>query len=125
MNNYKFWEDYNQKCINNIKSLIAEKRKQNQDFVLTDLHLHSDCSSDGKQTLSEIIEKSQEIGLEIIALTDHDSVEIFDQLYYLIKEKKLPSTPIIITGIEHTVSFKEYQTMCHILKYFINPKSKK
>lgn len=90
--------------------------------MLCDLHIHSNHSSDGTQSLEEIICEAQKLGFEIIALTDHDSVSIFNDLYNLIKQNKLPEFPIIIPGIEQTVSFKEYQTMCHILKYFINPK---
>ena len=123
MNNKDFWDNYLENIKKRIFKLIESKKQNNENFLLCDLHIHSNHSSDGTQSLEEIICEAQKLGFEIIALTDHDSVSIFNDLYNLIKQNKLPEFPIIITGIEHTVSFKEYQTMCHILKYFINPKS--
>jgi predicted metal-dependent phosphoesterase TrpH len=40
-----------------------------------DLHLHSNFSHDGQSTLQALIERSQECGLDRIALTDHNTVE--------------------------------------------------
>lgn len=122
MNNYKFWQIYNKKIKDNIFKML---NTENSDFILCDLHIHSNHSSDGKQSLKQIIDNSTKLGFKIIAITDHDSVKVFDDLYDLIKNNELPqNAPIVITGIEQTISFKEYKTMCHILKYFINPKSK-
>lgn len=90
------------------------------------MHIHSNHSSDGKQLLVEIINETKKYNFEIISITDHDSVSVYDELYKLLTHNKLPKdAPIIIPGIEYTVSFKQYKTMCHILKYFINPKSKR
>ena len=122
MNNYKFWQIYNKNVKHEILQLLKSEKSNN---ILCDLHIHSNHSSDGKQSLKEIINHTTQLGFKIIALTDHDSVKVFDDLYDLIKNKELPEkAPKIITGIEQTISFKEYGTMCHILKYFINPKSR-
>lgn len=121
MNNFKFWQNYNQKCAERIKSLIAECEKNNEQTVLSDLHIHTNCSSDGKQSLNFIINECNQKGFKIIALTDHDSVDVFNELYKRIKKNNLPQFPIILTGVEQTVSFPAYQTMCHIVKLFINP----
>ena len=123
MNNKNFWDNYLKNVEKRIFKLIKNKKQNNENFLLCDLHIHSNHSSDGTQNLEKIIFETRNLGFEIIALTDHDSVSVFDDLYSLVENKKLPEFPIIIPGIEHTVSFKEYQTMCHILKYFINPKS--
>ena len=40
-----------------------------------DLHLHSDYSHDGQSSLEELIDRCHELGLERIALTDHNTVE--------------------------------------------------
>ena len=125
MNNRKFWKKYNKKIEFQISELLKNKAKNNEEDVLCDLHMHSNHSTDGKQTLQDIIEESIKYGFEIISITDHDSVSVYDDLYKMIKTHALPqNAPIIIPGIEHTVSFKDYKTMCHILKYFVNPKSK-
>lgn len=106
-----------------ILKLLEEAEKDGRNSLLCDLHIHSNHSSDGKQTLDEIIETANKLGFKIIAITDHDDVGVYDELYKKIKKgKDLKELPIIITGVEQTVSYKEYGTMCHILKLFINPK---
>lgn len=40
-----------------------------------DLHLHSNYSHDGQSTLEELIQRCAEVGLDRIALTDHNTVE--------------------------------------------------
>lgn len=124
MNNNKFWKKYNDYISQKIEELISKKQQSEEDVVLCDFHIHSNHSSDGKQSLNDIINEAIKHKIEVIAITDHDSVSVFDDLYKILKSNRLPKdAPIIIPGIEHTVSFKEYKTMCHILKYFINPKS--
>ncbi len=126
INNKKFWENYNDYISQQIEELLIKKKQIEEEFVICDFHIHSNHSSDGKQSLNDIINESIKHNLEIIAITDHDSVSVYDELYEMLKSNSLPKeAPIIIPGIEHTVSYKEYKTMCHILKYFINPKSLK
>jgi predicted metal-dependent phosphoesterase TrpH len=43
--------------------------------VRVDLHLHSNYSHDGQSSLEELIRRCAEIGLDRIALTDHNTVE--------------------------------------------------
>jgi predicted metal-dependent phosphoesterase TrpH len=43
--------------------------------VRVDLHLHSHYSHDGRSSLKELVERCAEIGLDRIALTDHNTVE--------------------------------------------------
>lgn len=40
-----------------------------------DPHIHSTYSSDAVSTPKEIIERSKELGLDMIALSDHNTVE--------------------------------------------------
>ncbi len=56
-----------------MNSAIAEQQKY------ADLHIHSNCS-DGLLSPSEIVQYCREIGLNTIAITDHDSVMAMDQL---------------------------------------------
>jgi len=43
--------------------------------VRVDLHLHSNYSHDGQSSLEELIQRCAEIGLDRIALTDHNTME--------------------------------------------------
>jgi predicted metal-dependent phosphoesterase TrpH len=44
-------------------------------MLRVDLHLHSVFSHDGQSSLEALIERSREVGLDRIALTDHNTVE--------------------------------------------------
>ena len=44
-------------------------------MLRVDLHLHSIFSHDGQSSLAALIERSRELGLDRIALTDHNTVE--------------------------------------------------
>lgn len=46
--------------------------------MLIDLHTHS-RASDGTDTPSELIDKAIKRGLDIVALTDHDSTRGWDE----------------------------------------------
>lgn len=117
-NDYLFWNDYLIKIIQNMESLLKEK-----EIIYTDFHIHSDYSADGEQTLEDIINRAKKLGLDIIAITDHDSLKVYDDLYeYLIKNNF--KTPIIIPGVEFTVENNDYGSHCHILQLMVNPKEK-
>lgn len=45
------------------------------DLIRVDLHLHSEHSFDSRTTLSEIVDRCREAGLDRIALTDHNTVQ--------------------------------------------------
>ncbi len=79
-NDYKFWNQYLKKTIKEIEKMIQEK-----DIIYTDFHMHSDYSADGKQSLTQIIKRMENLGMDIIAITDHDSIEVYDELFELIK----------------------------------------
>jgi predicted metal-dependent phosphoesterase TrpH len=44
-------------------------------LVRIDLHLHSNFSHDGQSSLEDLIQRSREVGLDRIALTDHNTIE--------------------------------------------------
>lgn len=116
-NDYGFWEDYLKKLKKEIRKLCKTK-----DILLIDLHIHSNYSADGKQSLNQIIESTKKQGFDIIAITDHDSVNVYDELYNILQ--KGMTVPLIIPGIEFTTDNKEYGNQCHMLQLFINPKDK-
>jgi GrpB-like predicted nucleotidyltransferase (UPF0157 family) len=115
-NNYIIWNEYLHDVQKKIEKLIDSKEK-----IYTDFHMHSDYSADGKQSLREIIKRTKDLGLDIIAITDHDSIKVYDDLYELLKNEDYDG-PIIVPGVEFTTENHEYGSQCHILQLMINPK---
>lgn len=115
-NDYNFWNNYLNKTIFEIARLIDNKKT-----IYTDFHIHTDYSADGKQSLSEVINRARKVGIDIIAITDHDSIDVCNDLYeYIINNKN--TFPLIIPGVEFTVENNDYGSQCHILQLMINPK---
>ena len=84
----------------------------------SDLHIHT-FYSDGVFSPEKIVDTALEVGLEVIALTDHDNVLSYDvakkHLQKIGKEDKLE----IIQGVEINTLYKNYEV--HILGYFFDP----
>lgn len=81
--------------------------------ILSDLHTHS-TASDGQYTPSELVGLAKERGIEVLALTDHDTV---DGIGEAVRAGKLLGVRVL-PGIE--LSALEYHTF-HILGYGIDP----
>ena len=79
-----------------------------------DLHLHS-VASDGRLSPPEIVRKSAELGLRVIALTDHDTVEGIAS--FLETAEAFPQLKAI-PGVE--VSSDVPYGKVHVLGYFID-----
>jgi len=116
-NDYEFWNDYLKKIYKQIEKLCNEKKE-----LHIDMHIHSNYSADGKQTIKQIIDSTSKLGFDIISITDHDTIDAYDEIYDYVK--KDITTPIIIPGLEFTIDNKEYGNQCHILQFFVNPKDK-
>ena len=79
-----------------------------------DLHIHSTVS-DGSDTIAQIIEKAKSIGLDAIAITDHDTMSHVSRIPHETEIK-------IITGVEISAVCRATGTRAHILGYNIkNP----
>jgi predicted metal-dependent phosphoesterase TrpH len=59
-----------------------------------DLHVHTNFSRDGESSVEEILRRAEQVGLDAIAITDHDTVE--GALY----GQRLHSPVLVIPGIE-------------------------
>ena len=116
-NDYEFWEEYLKTIKEKIRKMCYEK-----DNMYIDFHIHSNFSADGKQSIKDIINNTKNKGFDIISITDHDSIFVYDELFNIVKNGL--TNPIIIPGIEFTMDNLKYGGQCHMLELFINPKDK-
>jgi len=79
-----------------------------------DLHIHS-TASDGRYSPQEIVRKAVGLGLEVIALTDHDSV---DGIASALEEARKFSQLQFIPGVEVSTDVPSGEV--HVLGYFID-----
>jgi len=84
-----------------------------------DLHLHS-TASDGKFSPADIVRKAAGLGLQAIALTDHDSI---DGIIPALEAAKVHPELKVIPGVEISTDMPEGQA--HVLGYFLDYKSRK
>ncbi|MDD1678740.1 MAG: PHP domain-containing protein [Methanomicrobiales archaeon] len=59
-----------------------------------DLHIHSSFSRDGESRVEDILRRAEQVGLDAIAITDHDTVE------GSLHARRIRSPVLIIPGIE-------------------------
>lgn len=70
---------------------------------MIDLHIHTNYS-DGTNTVTEILEKSEQLGLTYISITDHDKCLAYKELRDINVRKHFSGK--IITGIEIKCAYK-------------------
>jgi 3',5'-nucleoside bisphosphate phosphatase len=81
--------------------------------VRIDLHTHS-AASDGTDTPAELVRNAAAAGLDVVALTDHDTVAGHDEAL-----TALPSGLTLVTGIE--LSCRLNGIPLHMLGYLFDP----
>lgn len=79
-----------------------------------DLHIHT-TASDGESTPRQILELARSVGLELIAITDHDTLRGFREAREAAGEYGVE----LISGIEITAGYEGRE--CHILAYAFQP----
>ena len=77
-----------------------------------DLHIHSN-NSDGSDTVPELTKNLEKSGVDIFALTDHDTIEACKEMASLV-----PSDIKFIKGVELTCLCDDIK--CHILGYGVD-----
>ena len=82
---------------------------------MIDLHIHT-TYSDGADTLIEVLEKAEKLGLKYISITDHDNCKAYKELENLDIKKYYTGT--IIPGIEIKCSYN--RRLIEILGYKID-----
>ncbi|ADL12979.1 PHP domain-containing protein [Acetohalobium arabaticum] len=81
--------------------------------MTVDLHLHT-TASDGSFTPSEVVNKAVQLGLDVIAITDHDTVGGIPEAKAEAFDKDLE----VISGIE--LNTELFDLEIHILGYYID-----
>lgn len=79
-----------------------------------DLHIHT-IASDGHSTPEQIIKNAKKHKLDIISITDHDTIRGYQKAVDVAKEYDVKLLP----GIEITSDFNGRE--CHLLGYCFNP----
>jgi 3',5'-nucleoside bisphosphate phosphatase len=80
---------------------------------IADLHVHT-TASDGAYSLAEVAQKARGEDIEIIAITDHDSVSAFDDVPAGLSIEVVP-------GVELSAELGEREV--HVLGYFLDVKN--
>ncbi len=83
----------------------------------TDLHIHT-YYSDGVFSPEKIVDTAMDVGLEVIALTDHDNVLSYKVAKDYLKKEEKEDKLKIIQGVEINTLYKNYEI--HILGYFMD-----
>jgi predicted metal-dependent phosphoesterase TrpH len=81
---------------------------------MIDLHTHS-CFSDGQYSPEELVRRAKRAGLQVLGLTDHDTVAGLDQATKAAREEGLTLVP----GIELSAFVQGAEA--HILGHFVDP----
>lgn len=84
---------------------------------MIDLHMHT-TYSDGSYTVKEILEEAEKRKLDVISITDHDSVDAHNELKTLNVNDYYSGK--VITGCEFKCVFSEYKIPIEILGYGFN-----
>jgi predicted metal-dependent phosphoesterase TrpH len=71
-----------------------------------DLHSHTKCS-DGALTPQELIERAMNFQIDVLAITDHDTVSGLDSAKQTIVDKNIPIT--LISGIEISTLWQGFE----------------
>jgi predicted metal-dependent phosphoesterase TrpH len=77
-----------------------------------DLHLHT-TASDGQLSPTELVQLAREHGLEVIAITDHDTTNGIDEA-----QQAAQGSPVLIPGVE--LSADDDGVDVHTLGYFMD-----
>lgn len=83
---------------------------------LTDLHMHS-TASDGQYTPEQLVERAAQAGVQVLALTDHDTTAGLEEA----QQAALRAGVAFIPGIEMDTEYPGISGNFHILGYGIAP----
>ncbi|MEE9452407.1 MAG: PHP domain-containing protein [Gammaproteobacteria bacterium] len=82
--------------------------------LIFDLHTHS-CCSDGELTPAELVSAAKQVGVDVLALTDHDTTAGFTEASKQAKQMGLQ----LVAGVEISTLWKKHEI--HIVGLNIDP----
>ena len=82
-------------------------------YNLADLHTHSLCS-DGLRTPTQAVEEALKAGVQVLSLTDHDTVEGMSEIFMAAQSQSIE----ILSGTELSAHVKDREV--HILAYCVD-----
>lgn len=85
---------------------------------MIDLHAHSN-RSDGKDSPSELVRKASAKGIEVLAITDHDTTDSWDEALQTARSEGIGLIPGIEVSTRSSVEGRSISV--HILAYLPNP----
>jgi predicted metal-dependent phosphoesterase TrpH len=71
-----------------------------------DLHIHTSTGSDGALSVEEVLKEARQRNLDLISITDHDSIDAQERAVFLAEEHGIA----YITGVELNVTFSYYDS---------------
>ncbi|MBU2898217.1 RNase RNM [Vibrio hepatarius] len=83
-----------------------------------DLHSHT-TASDGRLSVTQLIDRAVDFNVDVLAITDHDTVDSLHHAHHYVELNKLPIT--LIDGIEISTVWQNKDI--HIVGLDIDPKS--
>jgi 3',5'-nucleoside bisphosphate phosphatase len=83
-----------------------------------DLHIHTNCS-DGLYSTKEVLDLAADRNLDVIAITDHDTLDGYHKALKLLDNYDLK----LIPAVEISTNYKGYDI--HLLAYNVDPNNKK
>ena len=87
-------------------SLMSTESFSNKFKGRVDLHSHTNCS-DGGLTPEQLIDRAVNFQIDVLAITDHDTIAGLDIAAGYIKDKNYPIT--LIDGIEISTSWHNFE----------------
>jgi len=97
-------------------AVMSTKESQEISNLRVDLHSHTKCS-DGGLTPQELIERAVNFQIDVLAITDHDTVSALDIANNYIKEKNYSLK--LVNGIEISTIWEGFEI--HIVGLNIDP----
>jgi 3',5'-nucleoside bisphosphate phosphatase len=99
-----------------VNTLLDDPALFNDPDLIIDLHTHSNCS-DGALTPDELVTRAAAAGVQVLALTDHDTVSGLEQAHRSAVARKL----YLVPGVEISASWRAQSI--HVLGLWVDPAS--
>lgn len=93
---------------------MPQQQSRSSETVYADLHTHTSCS-DGTLTPEALVERAAERGIQVLSVTDHDTVEGLSAARAAAEERGLQ----FVSGVELSVTVNGDEV--HLLAYGLDP----